>query len=180
MIWLITNVSQAAIFYCWSINDNFDKVYNGQILFPPQFNTSYRYPVLFDVYGGPGTQKVTTEFAIDFHTVLASHAKFPTIVVRCDGRGTSGRGTNFLFEVSRNLGDAESEDTISCAKWVAKQPWADPERIAVWGWSYGGYLTTKIVEKNGGDIFKTAVAVAPVTDWRFYGITRYENIIQHV
>ncbi|KCV71284.1 hypothetical protein H696_02230 [Fonticula alba] len=131
------------------------------------FNSSKKHPMLLHVYGGPDSQMVTREFpANDWHTYLVSSLGY--IIVRADARGTRGRGNVFKNSVYLNLGDYEVADQIAVAEHFSKARYVDPKRVFVWGWSYGGYMTSKILERDAGSIIRKGVAVAPVTDWRFY------------
>ncbi|KAM9925612.1 hypothetical protein OXX59_003759 [Metschnikowia pulcherrima] len=155
-----------------------DDVFGGDILantveiFPPSFNESKKYPVLFYVYGGPGSQMVTQEYAVGFSHVVA--AQLNTIVVTVDGRGTGFNnadtklGANFKFCVRDQLGKYEPMDQISAAKQWAQKAYVDENRIAIWGWSYGGFLTLKTLETDVENVFSYGVAVAPVTRWKLY------------
>lgn len=140
-------------------------------ILPPNFDPSKKYPVLFYVYGGPGSQMVTTGFSVDFSQVVAS--TLGAIVVTVDGRGTgfnnyNHNGAEFKFCVRDQLGKFEPEDQIAAAKiWAAKE-YVDEARIAIWGWSYGGFLTLKTLESDTDHVFSYGVAVAPVTQWRLY------------
>ncbi|KAG1053188.1 hypothetical protein G6F43_004716 [Rhizopus delemar] len=132
---------------------------------PPDFDATKKYPVLFHVYGGPGSQLVNYMFDLNWSTFLAS--KLGYIVVTVDGRGTGFKGRKYRMGVRGRLGELETIDQINAAKHWASLEYVDPARIAVWGWSYGGYMTTKIIEANSG-LFVAGLAVAPVTDWRYY------------
>ncbi|OUM65428.1 hypothetical protein PIROE2DRAFT_7537 [Piromyces sp. E2] len=142
---------------------------NALAVYPPQFDekSSKTYPVLFHPYGGPNSQMATYSYQIDLNSVLVSDPKHPMIVIIVDGRGTALKGRKFRVGVAKQLGKLEAEDQIKAAKYIQKLPYVDKDKIAIWGWSYGGYLTSKVVEANSG-VFKVAMAVAPVTDWRFY------------
>jgi len=132
---------------------------------PLNFDPNRKYAVLFDVYGGPNTQKVTDKFQISFdHYFVTTH---DIILVTCDARGTGYKGYDFLYAIYRKLGYYESIDAINVAKYLQKQSYVDPNRIAIWGWSYGGFYSATIMGMENTP-FKTAVAVAPVTDWRYY------------
>lgn len=119
------------------------------------------------VYGGPGSQNVTDSWtgsrSLWFHYL----AQKGYIVACIDNRGTGFRGEEFQKSTYLNLGRLETEDQIEGAKWLSKQPYVDPERIGIWGWSYGGYMASLCITR-GADIFKLAIAVAPVTTWRYY------------
>ncbi|KAF8467754.1 putative dipeptidyl-aminopeptidase B [Kalaharituber pfeilii] len=133
---------------------------------PPNFNPKKKYPVLFYVYGGPGSQTVSKSFNIDFQAYVAGNLGY--IVVSVDGRGTGFIGRKARCAVRGDLGHYEARDQIETAKiWKAK-PYVDPKRIAIWGWSFGGFMTLKTLEQDAGQTFSYGMAVAPVTDWRFY------------
>jgi len=146
-----------------------DYTVNAMAVYPPEFdeNESIKYPVLFHPYGGPNSQMATYSFQLDFDTVLASDPDYPMIVVVVDGRGTGFKGRKFRVGVTKQLGLLEAEDQIKAAQYLQKLPYVDEKRIAIWGWSFGGFLASKVVEANSG-VFKTAMAVAPVIDWRLY------------
>ncbi|KAI8380933.1 dipeptidyl peptidase IV N-terminal region-domain-containing protein [Radiomyces spectabilis] len=134
-------------------------------LLPPNFDASKKYPVLFHVYGGPGSQLVSHEFELSWHTFVASQLEY--IIVTVDGRGTGYRGRAYRESVRGRLGKLETIDQVNAARHWANLPYVDASRMAIWGWSYGGYMTTKVIEANDG-VFSLGMAVAPVTDWRFY------------
>lgn len=134
---------------------------------PPQFSESKKYPVLFFLYGGPGSQTVDRRFNIDFQSYVASALGY--IVVTVDGRGTGHNGRKARCIVRDNLGHWEAHDQIETAKAWARKPYVDENRIAIWGWSYGGYMTLKTLEQDAGQTFRYGMAVAPVTSWKYYG-----------
>lgn len=134
---------------------------------PPHFNPKKKYPVLFYQYSGPGSQTVDKKFKVDFQSYIASSLGY--IVVTVDGRGTGYLGRKLRCITRGNIGTYEAKDQIAAAKiWAAKK-YVDAERLAIWGWSYGGFQTLKTLEVDAGRTFKYGMAVAPVTDWRFYG-----------
>jgi dipeptidyl-peptidase-4 len=139
---------------------------NGWMLKPVNFDANKRYPVLFCNYGGPGSQQVANRFgAVSmWHQMLAGQGY---IVVSVDNTGTGFRGEAFKKKTYLQLGKLEIEDQIDAAKWLAKQPYVDGKNIGHWGWSYGGFMSSLAITK-GADVFSAAVAVAPVTNWRFY------------
>ncbi|KAI0351315.1 dipeptidyl aminopeptidase [Trametes cingulata] len=145
---------------------------------PPRMDDSGRtkYPVLFRVYGGPGSQLVDVRFQHDWHTYVVSELQY--IVVIVDGRGTGFRGRALRNPVKNNLGRWETVDQVNAAKiWAAKE-YVDPKRIGIWGWSYGGFMSSKVVEADAG-VHSLAMAVAPVTSWRLYDsiyTERYMNL----
>lgn len=134
---------------------------------PPHFDEKKQYPVLFQLYGGPGSQQVDRRFNVDYQTYVASNLGY--IVITLDGRGTGFIGRKARTIVRGHIGYVEGMDQISAAKIWAKKPYVDPERMAIWGWSYGGFMALKTLELDGGETFRYGMAVAPVTDWRFYG-----------
>jgi dipeptidyl-peptidase-4 len=142
---------------------------SAMLRYPANFNTSKKYPVLLTPYGGPGAQEVTKRMMpFDFKSYIASDPELEYISFTVDGRGTGHRGREFRTSVSRRLGQYEAEDQIWAARQLARQnKWVDAEKIAIWGWSYGGYLSAKVVEADSGS-FSLALITAPVTDWRLY------------
>ena len=134
---------------------------------PPDFDSTRRYPVLMYVYGGPAAPTVTDQWGGSrylWHQLLAQRG---VVVVSVDGRGSAWRGRDFRKITQGRLGTIESGDQIAVARWLARRPWVNGEEIGIWGWSYGGYLSSLTAAK-GGDLFDVAIAVAPVTDWRLY------------
>lgn len=140
---------------------------NYYTITPKDFDLNKKYPVLIYVYGGPGNQQVSDSYGgSDFYWyhMLAEKG----YVVFCfDGRGTGGRGAQFKKQTYGDMGRMECEDAIEAARWLGQQRWVDKDRIGIWGWSFGGYLSTLSLLK-GNDVFKMAIAVAPVMNWRYY------------
>jgi len=132
----------------------------------PQRQPGKRYPVYLYVYGGPHGQQVTDAWygALPLHEALVDQG---WIVFTIDNRGTNRRGTRFENAVYRSMGDAEVADQLAGVEWLKKQPFVDPSKFAVQGWSYGGYMTLKLLEKAPG-VFAAGAAVAPVTKWELY------------
>lgn len=139
----------------------------GWMMKPAGFLEGRRYPVLMTQYSGPNSNEVLDQFAGRNHLWHSLLTNKGYIVVCVDGRGTGHRGSEFRHMTYGELGKYETEDQISAAKWLAKQPYVDPARIGIQGWSYGGYMAALCITK-GADVFKAAIAVAPVTNWRFY------------
>ncbi len=134
---------------------------------PSNFDESKSYPLLMFQYSGPGSQMVANRWhgGRDYwHQHLAQKGY---IIVCVDGRGTGLKGAAFKKVTQKELGKYEVEDQIAAAKQLAKRPYIDAERIGIWGWSYGGFMSSNAILK-GNDVFKVAIAVAPVTSWRFY------------
>ena len=134
---------------------------------PKDFDKNKRYPVLIYVYGGPGNQQVTDSYGYSDYYWYHMLAQKGYVVFCFDGRGTGGRGAAFKKQTYGDLGRMECEDAIEAARWLGQQSWVDKERIGIWGWSFGGYLSTLSLLK-GNDVFKMAIAVAPVMNWRYY------------
>ncbi|MFL6849714.1 MAG: DPP IV N-terminal domain-containing protein [Sphingomicrobium sp.] len=134
-----------------------------------------RYPVYLYVYGGPHGQQVTDGWygALPLHEALVDRG---WIVFTIDNRGTNRRGTKFENAVYRTMGDAEVEDQLAGVDWLKKQSFVDPSKIAVQGWSYGGYMTLKLLEKAPG-VFAAGAAVAPVTKWELYDTAYTERYL---
>lgn len=137
---------------------------NGYMIKPIDFDAKRRYPVLFDQYSGPNSQRVLDEWSVGWNDYIAARG---CIVVCVDGRGTGGRGEEFRKQTYGKLGDLESADQISAAHYVASLPYVDASKIGIWGWSYGGYMSSLSLFRGQG-VFKMAIAVAPVTNWRYY------------
>lgn len=144
-----------------------DKSLNGWIIKPNNFDPSKKYPVYINIYGGPGHNTVTDSWDganYMYHQLLAQEGY---IVVSVDPRGTMYRGAEFKKSTYLNLGKLETEDFIAVAKELKTFDFVDAERIGIQGWSYGGFMTTLAMTK-GADYFKMGIAVAPVTNWRYY------------
>lgn len=140
----------------------------GWMLKPLDFDANKKYPVLIYCYGGPGSQEVMNgmrRMNDDFWYQMLAQKGY--IVVCVDGRGTGARGADFKKQVYLNMGKMETEDQIYTAKYLQTLPYVDAQRIGIWGWSFGGYLSTLAMMKGEG-IFKAVIAVAPVTNWRYY------------
>jgi dipeptidyl-peptidase-4 len=137
---------------------------NGWILKPANFSVSKKYPMVMTQYSGPNSQKVLDEWNIGWNEYLAQEG----FVVACvDPRGTGARGEEFRKVTYQQLGKFESDDQIEAARYLGTLPFIDKNRIAIWGWSYGGFMAALCMEK-GADVFKAGISVAPVTNWRFY------------
>ncbi|KAG8844098.1 hypothetical protein FRB91_002870 [Serendipita sp. 411] len=134
---------------------------------PPSMDETGRtkYAVLFRVYGGPASQMVSLQWDRDWHHYLACSMKYIVVVV--DGRGTGFKGRKLRNPVRNNLGEHEVQDQINAAKHWKSKRYVDSRRIGIWGWSYGGFMSSKVVEANAG-VHSLAMAVAPVTSWRLY------------
>lgn len=140
---------------------------NAYTIKPLNFDASKKYPVFMFVYGGPGSQQVLNQYDGFNGMWFQSLAAQGYMVVCVDNRGTGGRGREFRKMTYQQLGKYETEDQIAAAKYLAQLPYVDGSRIGIWGWSYGGYMSSNCLFQ-GNETFKLAIAVAPVTNWRFY------------
>lgn len=140
---------------------------NGYVIKPANFDASKKYPVLMHVYGGPGSQQVLDSFpGADFFWYQMLLKK-GYLIYCIDNRGTGARGVAFKKITYQNLGKIEVEDQIFAAKYLGGLPHVDASRIGIWGWSYGGFMSANCL-MQGASVFKAAISVAPVTNWRFY------------
>ncbi|NOX48791.1 MAG: S9 family peptidase [Chlorobi bacterium] len=139
---------------------------NGWMIKPFDFDPSKKYPVLMYVYGGPGSQTVRNNWGGGnlWYQMLSSKG---IIIVSVDNRGTGARGEEFKKMTYLELGKYETEDQIEAAKYLVSLDYVDKDRVGIWGWSYGGFMSTSCLTK-GADYFCMGVAVAPVTNWRYY------------
>lgn len=137
---------------------------NGYIIKPRDFDASKRYPVIMSQYSGPGSQSVLNRWKIDWEQFYAMQGY---VIICVDGRGTGGRGREFTDVVYQCLGKYETIDQLAAADYAASLPYADASRIGIYGWSYGGYETLMAISQKDSP-YAAAVAVAPVTDWRYY------------
>ncbi|MDD3078000.1 MAG: S9 family peptidase [Paludibacter sp.] len=147
---------------------------NGWMLKPVNFDNSKKYPVLQVQYSGPNTQEVLDQWSIGWEYYLAQNGY---IVVCVDGRGTGGRGADFCKCTYEQMGILEARDQVEVAKFMGRQSFVDKDRIGIWGWSYGGSMTLWSMS-TGEKIFKTGIAVAPVTDWRLYDSAYTERFMR--
>lgn len=138
---------------------------NGYMIKPDGFDASKKYPVLMTQYSGPNSQSVSDSWGgIGWENYLSQEG---FLVVCVDPRGTAARGEDFRKKTYRQLGKYEAEDLVEAAKFLGTLPYADKNNIAIFGWSYGGFMTLLAMEK-GGELFKAGISVAPVTSYRFY------------
>lgn len=141
-----------------------DITLNAYAIYPPDFNEAQKYPVIINQYSGPNSQDVLDSWSFGFDDYLAQQG---FVVVSIDPRGTGSRGEAFRKVTYLQLGKYETIDHIASAKYLATLPWVDGERIGIWGWSYGGFISSSCMLKGNGT-FKVGIAVAPVTNWRYY------------
>jgi len=150
---------------------------NGWMIKPPDFNPKKKYPLLMYVYGGPGSQTVTNSWdgrGFIWYQYLAQQGY---IIASVDNRGTGSRGEKFKKMTYLKLGKYETEDQIEAAKYLGDLRYVDKDRIGIWGWSYGGYMAAMCITL-GADVFKMAIAVAPVTHWKFYDTIYTERFMR--
>jgi len=140
---------------------------NAFVIKPINFNENNKYPVLMYVYGGPGHQLAVNRWMGGNYFWYQMLSQKGYMIVCVDGRGTGFKGENFKKVTYLQLGKFEIEDQIEIAKQLGKKLYVDATRIGIWGWSFGGYMASLGISK-GADVFKTAIAVAPVTNWRYY------------
>ncbi len=145
------------------VNENGDTL-NGWMVKPLAFDAAKQYPVIMTQYSGPGSQQVSNKFAFGWEYYLS---QLGYVVVCVDGRGTGFRGEEFKKCTYLQLGRYESDDQIAVAKYLAQLPYIDGHRIGIWGWSYGGFMSSLCMSRGDG-IFKAGIAVAPVTHYKFY------------
>ena len=140
---------------------------NGWMIKPANFKADRKYPVFMYVYGGPGSQTVNDSYLGSNYWWFQKLAQDGYLVVSVDNRGTGSRGEEFKKMTYLKLGDYETKDQIEAAKYLGNLPYTDADRIGIFGWSYGGYMSSLCITK-GADVFKAAIAVAPVTSWKWY------------
>ncbi|MFO7864715.1 MAG: DPP IV N-terminal domain-containing protein [Salinivirgaceae bacterium] len=149
-------------------------VLNGWMVKPYDFDASKKYPVVMTQYSGPNSQQVLDRWGIDWDQVLAARG---FVVVCVDGRGTGGRGEEFRKLTYKELGKYETIDQIETAKHLGNLDFIDKNRIGIYGWSYGGFMALNCMTQ-GADYFNTGIAVAPVTNWRYYDNIYTERFMQ--
>jgi dipeptidyl-peptidase-4 len=153
----------------------------GWMLKPAGFDPSKKYPVVMYQYGGPGSQQVKNAWGIGMNgqgAILEQlMAQNGFIVVCVDNRGTGGRGAAFEKCIYKQLGLLEARDQVETALWLGQQSYVDPDRIAIWGWSYGGWNTLMSMSE-GRPVFCCGIAIAPPTNWRFYDTVYTERFMR--
>jgi dipeptidyl-peptidase-4 len=150
---------------------------NMWMMKPANFDASKKYPLLLFQYSGPGSQQVANRWMGNndyWHQILASEGY---IIACVDGRGTGLKGRDFKKLTYKELGKYEVEDQIAFAEKLSTLPFIDEDRTGIWGWSYGGFMSTNCILK-GNDTFEMAIAVAPVTSWGFYDTVYTERYMR--
>lgn len=150
---------------------------NMWMIKPSNFDASKKYPLFMTQYSGPGSQRVVNKWNGNNDYWFQMLASNDYIVVCVDGRGTGFKGRDFKKLTYKELGKYEVEDQIAAAEELSKLPFIDETRTGIWGWSYGGFMSTNCLLK-GNDVFEMAIAVAPVTSWRFYDTIYTERFMQ--
>ncbi|WP_426486589.1 S9 family peptidase [Flavobacterium sp. 2] len=150
---------------------------NAWIMKPKDFDASKKYPVFMIQYSGPGSQQVVNGWGSSNEYWFMMLTQQGYIVACVDGRGTGYKGADFKKVTQLQLGKYEVEDQIDAAKVIGAYPYVDASRIGIWGWSYGGFMASNCIFQ-GNDVFKMAIAVAPVTNWRFYDSVYTERYMQ--
>ena len=147
---------------------------NAWIVKPVDFDETKKYPVLMFQYSGPNSQQVLDQYGFDWEQYLATKG---IISVCVDGRGTGARGEAFRKCTYLRMGELESRDQVEAAQALGKLPYIDKDRIAIWGWSFGGYNTLMSMSVGNGT-FKAGIAVAPPTDWKYYDTVYTERFMR--
>jgi dipeptidyl-peptidase-4 len=177
---------QSALEYGFPKKENFSfQTVDGTTLYgwmvkPADADESHPCPVILYQYSGPGSNEVLNEWGAGFYPGAAFEALLTQkgyAVAVVDGRGTGRRGADFKKQTYKHLGVMESQDQVAAAQYLGSLPYIDADRIAIWGWSYGGYNTLMSMSE-GTPVFKCGVAVAPVTDWRYYDAPYTERFMQ--
>lgn len=150
---------------------------NAWVMKPKNFDPNKKYPLFMFQYSGPGSQQVANSWD-NGNAMWFNHLVQKGYIVACvDGRGTGYKGAKYKKVTYMNLGKYEIEDQITAAKWFGNQSYVDKSRIGMFGWSFGGYMTSLAMTK-GADVFKMGIAVAPVTNWRYYDSVYTERFMR--
>ncbi|XP_029160277.1 venom dipeptidyl peptidase 4-like, partial [Nylanderia fulva] len=138
-----------------------------RLLLPPDFDENKSYPLLVYIYGGPNTARIIDSAKYEYEYYLTTNKRI--IYAWVDARGSAFKGSKMLFEIYRNLGTVEIEDTIAVVAALLKQhKWIDAKKTGIWGWSYGGFSSSMVLATDTASVFKCAISVAPVTSWIYY------------
>ena len=149
---------------------------NARMILPPNFDSKQKYPALVYVYNGPHVQMVTNSWLGGGELWMHHMAQEGYVIFALDGRGSANRGFRFESSIHRHLGDAETEDQLTGVSYLKAQTFIDPQRVGVYGWSYGGFMTTSLMTRpEAKGAFRCGVAGGPVIDWRMYEIMYTER-----
>jgi dipeptidyl-peptidase-4 len=140
---------------------------NAWLIKPPNFDSTSKYPVFFYVYGGPGSQTVTDGWGGQNYLWFQMLAQRGYIVASVDNRGTGARGRAWRKLIYRQMGVVETQDQAAAARAIGRLPYVDSTRLGIWGWSYGGFMSLNVITQ-APDVYRMAIAVAPVTHWKYY------------
>lgn len=140
---------------------------NGYLMKPPGFDPSRRYPILFFVYGGPGSQTVLDSWGGQQYLWFTMLTQKGYLVASVDNRGTGARGRDWRKIIYGRMGVIETRDQAAAARTISRWPFVDSSRVGIWGWSYGGFMSLNALFQHP-DVYRMAVAVAPVTHWKYY------------
>ena len=157
--------------FSFTADDGKTTIY-GTLHFPSNFNPAKKYPLLIDVYGGPGSRGITNRYRPS-----NPYCEFGFIIAKIGNRGTIGRGKAFESATYKNLGTADLDDQAAGVKFLTQRPYVDGARVGIYGHSYGGYMSALAVLKYP-DVFHVAVSGAPVTDWKNYDTIYTERYMQ--
>jgi dipeptidyl-peptidase-4 len=147
---------------------------NYRLIKPTAFDPSKKYPVLVYVYNGPHVQLVNNGYLAGGSLWMNYFAERGYLVFTIDGRGSANRGKKFEQAIHRQLGNAEMEDQLAGVEWLRKQPFVDEGKMAIHGWSFGGFMTTSLMLRQPG-VFKCGIAGGPVLDWSLYEVMYTER-----
>ncbi len=150
---------------------------NGWMIKPKNFDSGKKYPVFMFQYSGPGSQQVLDSYRGMNYWWFQMLAQQGYLIACVDGRGTGARGEEFKKMTYLQLGHYETIDQIEAGKYLASLPYTDPQKVGIFGWSYGGYMSSLCILK-GADVFSTAIAVAPVTNWKWYDTIYTERFMR--
>ncbi|NNE26054.1 MAG: S9 family peptidase [Saprospiraceae bacterium] len=164
-----------AEFFAFTTSDNVEL--NGYMIKPDGFDPSKQYPVFMYLYGGPGSQQVVDSWRGQNYMWFQHLADQGYVIAVVDNRGTGARGEEFKKMTYQQLGHYETIDQIEAAKYLGSLDYTDASRIGIFGWSYGGYMSSLCLLK-GNDVFKAAIAVAPVTNWKWYDTIYTERFMR--
>ena len=174
-LYSVNNVPHGSVTRCWYNSPTLNMKRRLTIYTPAGYETgNKKYPVLMVQYSGPASQEVTDSYGFDWEHYLASKG---IMVVSVDGRGTGARGEAFRKCTYLRMGELESRDQVEAAQALGKLPYIDKDRIAIWGWSFGGYNTLMALSTGNGT-FKVGIAVAPPTDWKYYDSVYTERFMR--
>ncbi len=149
---------------------------NARMILPPDFDAKKKYPAIVNVYNGPHVQLVTNTWLGGGELWMHHMAQEGYVVFALDGRGSANRGFAFESDIHRRMGDAEIEDQLTGVNYLKAQTFVDPERVGVYGWSYGGFMTTSLMTRpEAKGVFKCGIAGGPVIDWKMYEIMYTER-----